>query len=254
MGGGSSALQKRKLLEQKTELLKQTPFFTFLGSEEAISQCAEFFELVTIKESQQLKSAAFIVVVEGELALSTLVPHSGNKKQNVSELLAVKKKGDFFSKAGRELVSEPILHKGGGADGPSVEKVVNAFDFTTVRALRDTTILQLDTRAKKDYLEKHADASVSIEKILNADIKQLLKPVPFLAGVDKVRLSSLAELFTYETYMPGDVVMQEGATDDSFYLVLSGKLNVTANIKSMHEKTLSVAQVVEGDAGAHELL
>lgn len=263
MGGG----QSKAKLEEKLEHLKTTPFFTFFEQESALRECAKHFTMQTLAEGEYLKSSCFLIVVSGELALSTLVPNSGkgnggnpnkNTKQHVSELLAVKKAGDFFSKAGKELAAEGSQkpRRSNKAKG-SAEKVVTTFDFTTVRALRETTILKLDANGKRAYLDKHSAEASLMEKILNTDIKQMLKPIPFLKGLSHTRLSSLAELFTYEAYTEGQVVLNEGGPesdsdkyDDSFYLVLQGELDVTAAIKKQRQMASfnSVSALVDDDS------
>lgn len=267
MGGGAS----KKSLERKTELLKGTPFFTFFETDEQLKQCAKHFVIQDIPEGEYLSSSCFLIVVEGELALSTLVPNHRvkddqdnmkNTKQHVSELLAIKKAGDFFSKAGKELAAEGSqkIKRNSKIKG-SAEKVVTTFDFTTVRALVNTRILKLDAAGKRAYLDSHANEAGLIENILNTDIKQMLKPIPFLKGLSHTRLTSLAELFSYETYLEGQVVIKESNGiveetdyDDHFYLVLQGTLDVTAAIAKHTKVANSVSQLMEDDDSGLEAI
>ncbi|CAK9108494.1 cAMP-dependent protein kinase regulatory subunit (PKA regulatory subunit) [Durusdinium trenchii] len=260
MGGAASLGGGKTATTEKVALLKQTPFFVLLENDE-LCEVAKYFSVEKVPEGKEVQQQAFIVVAEGELSVSTLVPKkekketeitsgSNNTKRNkkgmpqahVAELLCVKKKGDFFAKAARELISRGSNRTiSASSSGKSAQKVVHSFDFTTMRAMVDTTILKLDSKRKQAYLKEFGDTKAGIlNRVLNLDIRQMLRPIPFLKGVEGNKLASLAELFVYESFQQGEFVVKEGAEDDSFYLVLHGCLEASAIVEATKMKTRSV--------------
>lgn len=232
MGGGVSKWLSDH--DRKIEALRMTPFFV-LFDDDQLENIAKYFKFETISEGGLLGNQAMVVVLEGELAVSTLVPVQGGgstSKGHVSELLCVKKKGDFFSRPSRELVhGRGSFNEKHSKNGGSIFKVVEAFDFTTIRAIHTTRILKLDSHSMESYLRSPGAASAGLlQTVLSTDIRQLLKTVPFLRPLKPGKLTSLSEMFVFKAFEAGTEVLREGDEDDNFYLVLAGELEVTAKV------------------------
>ncbi|GBG24152.1 cAMP-dependent protein kinase regulatory subunit [Hondaea fermentalgiana] len=225
--------------ELKVAALRKTPFFV-LFSDEQLAGIAKYFKYEHLKEGALLGSQAMVVVVEGELAVSTLVPQQGDKKNKaqVSERLCVKGPGDFFSRPSRELVRGRGSFRGDvNSKEASAVKIVEAFDFTTIRAIVDTKILKLEQKAMDAYLATQGAADAGLlQTVLSTDIRKLLKNVPFLRQLEPSKLTSLAEMFVFEAFEAGYEVIKEGDVDDDSYLLLAGELEATAKVH--HEKSL----------------
>lgn len=81
------------------------------------------------------------------------------------------------------------------------------------------------------------------------DKQNLIKKQAVFSKLSETEIAKLSELFNEVTFAPGKVVVKEGDTVDSVYLIISGDANVQRDIvKDNAIQTESLAVLRDGDA------
>jgi CRP-like cAMP-binding protein len=96
-------------------------------------------------------------------------------------------------------------------------------------------------------MEENPDASPSPDGSLPEGWQELPPPLPplgILASMSDRSLTNLASFGQYDRFEVGTVIIQEGTEQDRFYVVVQGKLAITA-LASGKEVPLSVAEAGE---------
>lgn len=238
-------------LERKFEYLCKTPFFAHIEPE-ILRKMAAYFSLHHFKHGQMVQDEAFILVCEGELSISTIVPHDKDHKMTVTEHLARKKKGDFFSKASSPWTSS--------------HKVTTMTGSNVMAMMDDTILLVLHQKQLKAFIDVSPETAPMIRSILTADVTDILKEIPFFKEVSAKELAVLAEICTFITEPTDTKIFLEGDDpEDGFYIVLHGTLKVLADANrrsdsvmhldgksskspnGTHRKLVTVAKLNQGD-------
>ena len=228
-------------LEKKFEYLCKTPFFAHIEPE-ILRKMAGYFELQNFKIGQMVQDEAFILVCEGELSISTIVPHDKDSKMTVQEHLARKKKGDFFSKASSPWTAS---HKVTSMTGSNVQAMMD-----------DTVLLVLHQKKLRAFIDVSPETAPMIKSILTADVTDILKEVPFFKDVPAKELAVLAEICTFLTEPKGTKVFHEGDDPvDGFYIVLHGVLKVLADANRRSDSVMHLdARSTKSPNGTHRKL
>ncbi len=81
------------------------------------------------------------------------------------------------------------------------------------------------------------------------DKQKFIKKQSVFSKLSETEIEKLSELFNEVTFTPGEVVVKEGDTVDSVYLIISGQANVQRDIvKNNAIQTESLAVLRDGDA------
>jgi CRP-like cAMP-binding protein len=73
---------------------------------------------------------------------------------------------------------------------------------------------------------------MSEERRPSADVEEVLAPIPMFRTLSPRQRSRLAERMTRRRYGAGDVIVRQGATSMSFYVVVSGSVRIVRHIEA----------------------
>jgi CRP-like cAMP-binding protein len=79
----------------------------------------------------------------------------------------------------------------------------------------------------------HALMRRSWESPTQSDWSEVLGALPLFSHLKPRQLRGIAKLATVEDYPPGEVIVQAGEQDDSFYLVLEGRAKVLGKSRGL---------------------
>jgi len=75
--------------------------------------------------------------------------------------------------------------------------------------------------------------------------EQFLDKVPFFDGVDQRVIAKVVDQALLLQFLPGQAICHQGDYEETFYVILSGEVDVTAT--AQNQETLSLATLVKGD-------
>ncbi|MBN1574654.1 MAG: cyclic nucleotide-binding domain-containing protein [Deltaproteobacteria bacterium] len=105
----------------------------------------------------------------------------------------------------------------------------NAVRFATIKAVVETTLLELTKRDMDNVVEDHPQVR---DVLLNFYKKRILDTIlatsPLFSSLSAKKRSVILDLFKPRRFGEGDVVIKQGAPGDSMYFIQSGYVKVVA--------------------------
>ena len=77
------------------------------------------------------------------------------------------------------------------------------------------------------------------------DIRAIIKKMDFFADLDDKALSEISSRFTIENYLAGETVFEEFAAGDSFYIIISGEVEINKHIGKTVESTQAQLDILK---------
>ena len=74
---------------------------------------------------------------------------------------------------------------------------------------------------------------------------QLLKRVPFLSDLTPDELRKLSALLVEETHPAGTVIFEENSLGNVFYIITSGRVEITKHIPGRERQSLAIGEVAD---------
>lgn len=109
---------------------------------------------------------------------------------------------------------------------------------TSVRAREDSVILSLSEEKYSDFSDKYG-LSVSVSELqTKAGVvpKELtLKKTALFCELPEAKLQILSGLFLMKRFPPGHIICHQGDSPDGFYILVDGRVEVSANVNNDKE-------------------
>ncbi|MCB5250286.1 MAG: ATP-binding protein [Candidatus Cloacimonadales bacterium] len=77
------------------------------------------------------------------------------------------------------------------------------------------------------------------------DIRAIIKKMDFFADLDDKALSEISSRFTIENYLAGETIFEEFAAGDSFYIIISGEVEINKHIGKTVESTQAQLDILK---------
>jgi putative peptide zinc metalloprotease protein len=214
-------------LDDAHPLFRRIPLFADLRDDElsgVIARCREERYMadqviVTRHDDADVLRIVLSGRVELRAAPDDEAPASGTDGDPVTEgiVLAELAPGDYFGEAVLldTDVSEP-------------------FD---VRAVEPTTVLAL----RREAIEAVTQQFQSVRRKLRDGLRFLetLEAMPIFAGMNPARVREAATCMTLQRVEPGEIIVRQGETGDSFFVVRSGTVRVVRHLGDVDEERLA---------------
>uniref|UniRef100_A0A6A7G574 Cyclic nucleotide-binding domain-containing protein n=1 Tax=Hirondellea gigas TaxID=1518452 RepID=A0A6A7G574_9CRUS len=225
MGNTSSEeYQSSAQSEDVAAVLTTIPFFDTLATQR-LKILEDLFERrhfqkgeVVVEQKCQDSTFCFHIIIIG--SVQVLVEGEDQRYSN----LKVLNRGEWFGESA--LVGD-------------VMKV------TRVVALEDSTILSLSNDKYVDFSDEYG-LSVTVKEILpkemDSSVQVTLKKLPLFSLITEEKRQILASLFRFKRIPRGDIICQQGDRADGFYIIISGRVEVTAHLehgRMIHLDTLT---------------
>mmetsp|Transcript_1619 Transcript_1619/g.2217 ORF Transcript_1619/g.2217 Transcript_1619/m.2217 type:complete len:640 (-) Transcript_1619:425-2344(-) len=220
--GSAASLVGNVSNSTKRELLQHSPIFRHLN-EQQLRGLAQCFSATYRKAQSKIENLPQLVYIgEGEVDVFTAIP---DKNQNMSEkqFVCTKAKGDIIIPFAKSQSSRKASRgrRGGGV-------VTSGFVEAICRT--DCLVLSMKAGGLESLAKKDVELALLLTK-LNEDIASYTRNLAFLQEADQKQLKLFADLCNYQSFAPGEVVINEGEIGDVFYLILHGVCDVKIGSK-----------------------
>jgi serine/threonine protein kinase/CRP-like cAMP-binding protein len=168
----------------------------------------------------------------------SLIPVLGMKRFNPGDaIIREGELGESFFMVGRGRVCVGVTNFAGEKISINVLSDGDCFGehgfFTgeprnaSVDALEEVMVLEADKHILNRVIQEFPTVRESLRRFYKERIAEsLLAKSQLFGGLSTKARKMFAERFTFETYMPGDLVIREGDLSDAFYAIKSGSVKV----------------------------
>lgn len=217
---GASASKNRLSLDSKIQILKNTPFFIYLG-DDLLKEFAQKFHFATHCKEGKTISIDYenvYIVARGELELKTVLPKTHGK---------VETRGFLCKKCPGDIIYQPQSQKLAN-EKLSTRKLETFVEKLQTVSCKDSLLLHINRKSLDKFLSKHKDLADPIDAIISSHIETLLSNIPFLRDIKETQLSVLASMCRYEALDKDEIVFDEKNPGDKLYILLNGEATVLA--------------------------
>jgi len=213
-----SAVDRAKLSFERTPLLSS------LSGEELES----FMDSLTLKDfstneciyEQGVPGDILYLIGMGSVRLETALSSGG--KRVFSRL----SEGDFFGE--QAFMSRANHHESAVAEG-------------------DVSVLMIDRSTFDAWVKKDAKIKGVVESFYRQRVlARVLAITPIFEGVPASARAALADKFELHSFKKGDVVISEGDVGESFFLIRSGKVQVSTCDAKHHDRSIVLGELSDG--------
>jgi CRP-like cAMP-binding protein len=211
----TSAHTKRRITKSPPRP-SRTPVSTlpFISDEHSVLESAPFVSHLTLDELKELHSLCKVehfqadecIVSEGTLLEDIFVIVKGTvqllMENNIQ--ICVRKDGDYFGVSNWRKAKQSVL---------------------SAIAITETKLLRISSTSLRQFITKQSEAlMLPFEK----PIEDQLIEIPFLSELSEKRLAQLSSLFLWKRFSAGDWIFRQGDMADGFYIIVSGRIQVSA--------------------------
>jgi CRP-like cAMP-binding protein len=236
----------KNLVRRRTaDALKRIPIFSIYQTkqfgpleqydENTLGLLAGLFQFVEYQEGEDFYKQgdlanSFFIIVQGEVQVWSEATVDGEQDIQVEEL----RDGAWFGDVALCNTDEKEISR----------------RTENVTALQKTVVLRLSSAYFSQFRELAPQVCAQVEQRLSMKTAAKLETIPFFKGIRENRpwskIGLLGTLFKFELFETGSTIFKEGEVGDKFYVIVEGKVAVTAHEENSNEmfelETLSHGQ------------
>ncbi len=111
----------------------------------------------------------------------------------------------------------------------------------------DTSVLMIDRKTFDRWVEKYPAIQATVEDFYRKRVlARVLAITPVFEGVPPEARLALADKFHLQSYKSGDVVVREGESGETFYLIRSGRVRVSTRGMGSQGEEIELGKMGEG--------
>lgn len=246
MGNASSVRRKHVSNSAKVGYLASWPGSVLEWSNGDLSEFAKCFTGLKVGAGKEISfndPRSFFIVADGSVEIQAILPTIRKKTGNIREFLCKKDTGDMvYMPAMRKLIAESnrkeiyerenIENKEHGKH----KKMTNVVDTISIKAINESTILQLDWKRFDNIFCEGVNTPESVSKIdigmlravMETNLTDYLEKMPVLAEIPHTKLETFVRMCHYRVNKKGSVICREGDVGEEVFIILSGEVKVEA--------------------------